>query len=351
MSEAQARWVAYRKADCSWRSRASTREADDTDLQAARKELEALQARIERPELRDATWARVEESLGDFFWTRAQQQDWGQAWPHYAAALEWWSAAKDVEAARARYLGMVWRMAWPLSANARENWYVRQIPLEVLENAVRIAQEGSDRARAQYLYALGVRNNGADNTHTRRAFAMLESAVQLGKGTPWYDDALFHAGRVARVARPARARRGGAVAHAARLRPGAGALPSLHGGVPEGPRAALGQRARGHRAHHEGRALAGDALRLPARIGAGLLAGLAQRHQGRTRAVPRRPDPGGEVRGPDARSSGQWIETLSTSALERVQGWTFDTHDDGRHVPGASEQTFGAKDGLACPLR
>lgn len=191
LDDAAQRFVRFRLADCAWRSRASTNEADDTDLQAAKKELDELQKAVERPELRDELWARVEESLGDFHWLPERRQDWGQAWPHYSNALNWWGAAKDVEAARARYLGMVWRMAWPQDQFARGAWYARQVPLDVLDNAVRIAQSKDDQARAQFLFASAVRWNGASFERTRQAFARLASAIELGKGTPWYDDALF----------------------------------------------------------------------------------------------------------------------------------------------------------------
>ncbi|MBK7876723.1 MAG: alpha-2-macroglobulin [Planctomycetes bacterium] len=191
LDDAGRRLVRFRLADCAWRSFASTNEADDTELQAAKKELDELQKAVERPELRDELWARVEESLADFAWLPERRQDWGTAWPHYAAALDWWAGAKDVEAARARYLGMVWRMAWPQNQLARGAWYARQVPLDVLDNAVRIANTNDDRARAQFLFASAVRWNGASYARTRQAYAALEQAVELGEGSPWYDDALF----------------------------------------------------------------------------------------------------------------------------------------------------------------
>ncbi|MBI5363546.1 MAG: alpha-2-macroglobulin [Planctomycetes bacterium] len=191
LDEGEQRFVRFRLADCAWRSRASTNEADDTELLAAQKELDELQKAVERPELRDELWARVEEALGDFHWTPERRQDWGQAWPHYSNALNWWAAAKDVESARARYLGLVWRMAWPQNQLARGAWYARQVPLDVLDNAVRIAQSKADQARAQFLFASAVKWNGASYERTRQAFARLAAAIELGRGTPWYDDALF----------------------------------------------------------------------------------------------------------------------------------------------------------------
>ena len=42
---------------------------------------------VKRIEDRDRVWVEVQESLGDFHWTRANQQNWGVAWPYYQSAL------------------------------------------------------------------------------------------------------------------------------------------------------------------------------------------------------------------------------------------------------------------------
>ena len=49
--------------------------------------------------------AEVHESLGDFWWTRRNQRNWGQAWPHYEKALDWWAGSESIDRARQRYLG------------------------------------------------------------------------------------------------------------------------------------------------------------------------------------------------------------------------------------------------------
>ncbi|MGN6552808.1 MAG: hypothetical protein ACTHLW_03640, partial [Verrucomicrobiota bacterium] len=71
---AEQRWVEFRLADTQWRSAAATETADTTQLDAARRQLEALVRDISRTEDRDRVWAEVQESLGDFFWTRRDQQ-------------------------------------------------------------------------------------------------------------------------------------------------------------------------------------------------------------------------------------------------------------------------------------
>lgn len=186
----EARWVAYRIAETSWRSRASTDDADTTELEAARKALEKLQEPIERPELRDETWARIEESLGDFHWTRRSSQDWGAAWPHYQNALDWWAGSSALEKARARYLGLVFRIFWPRGYEER-GWYWSYLPIQVLDSAVAIARTDTDRARAAYLAGVARRTQGGDFAQQRRAFELLEDVVAKARGTDFYDDALF----------------------------------------------------------------------------------------------------------------------------------------------------------------
>ncbi len=66
-----------------------------------------------------------------------------------------------------------------------------QIPLGLVENAIRIAQSDEDRARAQFLFAVVARQRGADYGELQRALRFLESAVAQGKRSAWHDDALF----------------------------------------------------------------------------------------------------------------------------------------------------------------
>src|SRR5580765_999097 len=65
-----ARWVAFRNYDTQWRSQAATQTADTTKLDQAREELEKMVRDAKREEERDRVWVEVQESLGDFHWTR-----------------------------------------------------------------------------------------------------------------------------------------------------------------------------------------------------------------------------------------------------------------------------------------
>ncbi len=132
------RWIAMRLADTLWRSQAATKTADTTKFEEAQRGLEAVIREVTREEDRDRAWAEAQESLGDFFWSRQNARNWGEALPHYRAALDWWAGAREVDLARERYLVMIWNMARPPEARPHEsygnmgNW----LPLELLDDAL-----------------------------------------------------------------------------------------------------------------------------------------------------------------------------------------------------------------------
>jgi uncharacterized protein YfaS (alpha-2-macroglobulin family) len=185
-------WVEFRLADTQWRSQAATEQTDTTKLDQARHQLEVLIRDITRVEDHDRAWAEVQESLGDFFWTRRNNNNWGEAWPHYQQALDWWAGAADIETARARYLNMVWRLAKPPGAQpqAYYGYWGNYLPLDVLENALKISQTDNDKAHAHYLVAMTLRNQGGDWEQRARVPDEFEAALKPGKTTDWYDDAL-----------------------------------------------------------------------------------------------------------------------------------------------------------------
>jgi uncharacterized protein YfaS (alpha-2-macroglobulin family) len=187
------RWVEFRLADSQWRSQAATQSADTTKLDEARHQLEVLIRDITRVEDHDRVWAEVHESLGDYFWTRRNSNNYGEAWPHYQQALDWWSGAADVELARRRYLKMVWTMARPPGV---ERYYIygswgNFIQADILENALEISQTDNDKAHAHYLLAMTYRQQG-DQDQRARVPDEFEAALKLGNKTDWYDDALYN---------------------------------------------------------------------------------------------------------------------------------------------------------------
>ncbi|HET7625816.1 MAG TPA: MG2 domain-containing protein, partial [Verrucomicrobiae bacterium] len=188
------RWVEFRRADTQWRSAASTENADTTKLDEARSDLEKQIRDLTREDQHDRVWAEVEESLGDFFWTRRNHQNWGEAWPHYQAALDWWAGQSDLNPARARYLAIVWRMAKPPQVQPYYSYgsWGNYVPLDILENALKISQTENDKAHAHYLIAMTIQNRGGGANQFARVPEEFEGAIQAGKTTDWYDDALYN---------------------------------------------------------------------------------------------------------------------------------------------------------------
>lgn len=186
----ETRWVAFRNSDTQWRSAAATQSADTTKLDAAREALEKMVRDVKREEDKDQVWVKVEESLGDYFWTRRNSHDWSAAWPHYQQALDWWAGARDVEMARTRYLAIVRRAAKP--PQEQYGYWGTQMGLEVLENFLKIAKSENDQAYAHFLIAMTIRNQGADWERRARVPEEFEGAIKIGKGTDWYDDALYN---------------------------------------------------------------------------------------------------------------------------------------------------------------
>jgi len=196
LSADEARWIAFRAADTQWRSEAATDHADTTKLDAARNDLDKQIRDLTREDQHDRVWAEVQESLGDFSWARRNNNNWGEAWPHYQAALDWWAGAPDVELARQRYLAMVWRMAKPpgMQQDYYYGYWGNYLPLEVLDNALKIAESTNDKARAHYLVAMTLRNQGGTERQRARVPEEFEGALVPGKTTDWYDDALYNYG-------------------------------------------------------------------------------------------------------------------------------------------------------------
>ncbi|MDB6124141.1 MAG: Large extracellular alpha-helical protein [Pedosphaera sp.] len=195
LSTNEMRWVDFRLADTLWRSQAATQTSDNTKYERAQHELDALIRDRQREDEHDRVWAEVQESLGDYFWTRRNQNNYGEAWPHYQSALDWWAGQSDLDLARERYLHIVWTMAKPQNIAIpyyHYGYWGNYIPLETLENALKIAKTDEDKAHAHYLMAMTLRNQGGDWEQRQRVPEEFEAATKLGKRTDWYDDALYN---------------------------------------------------------------------------------------------------------------------------------------------------------------
>ena len=194
LSPAEARWVDFRIADTTWRSQAATETADSTKFDQAQKQLEELIRVADKENERDLVWSEAHESLGDFYWTRRNQMNWGGAWPHYQQALDWWAGQRDTDQARVRYLTLVFKAAEPPRPNEGYyyTYYGNYIPLDVLENALKISQNDNEKVHLHFLIAMTMRSTGGDWEMRQRIPDEFEAALQAGKKTDWYDDALYH---------------------------------------------------------------------------------------------------------------------------------------------------------------
>ncbi|HEY2976085.1 MAG TPA: MG2 domain-containing protein, partial [Pyrinomonadaceae bacterium] len=194
ISPAEARWVEFRLADTSWRAQAATETADTTKFEQAQNQLEELIRAYDKDDERDLFWAEAHESLADLFWTRRNQMNWGAAWPHYQQALDWWAGQREIDHARDRYLKIVFKAAEPPRPNEYYfyTYYGNYIPLNVLENALKISNSDNDRAHLHFLIAMTMRYTGGDWEMRQRVPDEFEAALKPGKQTDWYDDALIH---------------------------------------------------------------------------------------------------------------------------------------------------------------
>ena len=188
------RWVEFRLADTWWRAQAGSRTADSTTFDRARQQLEALIAAVSRQEDRDLVWAEAHESLGDFWWARRDSRNWGPAWTHYQPALDWWAGSHDIDRARQRYIDIVWKIAEPPDSQQYYyyGYYGNTVPLEIIDNVLEIASTDEDRARAHFLLAMTLRQQGGSWELLRRIPEEFEAALESGVATGWRDDALYH---------------------------------------------------------------------------------------------------------------------------------------------------------------
>jgi uncharacterized protein YfaS (alpha-2-macroglobulin family) len=194
LAAAEARWVDFRLADTSWRAQAGSETSDTTKFEQAQKQLEELIRTNDKEEDRDLIWAEAHESLADFSWTRLNQMNWGGAWPHYQLALDWWAGQGEIEVARDRYLRIIFKAADPPRPNQYYfyTYYGNYIPVDVLENALKISTKANEQAHLNFLIAMTMRYTGGDWEARQRVPDEFEAAIKAGKQTDWYDDALFY---------------------------------------------------------------------------------------------------------------------------------------------------------------
>ena len=195
LNEDEKRWLSFRILDAEWRSLGSSRQPNQNRLndlgELLRREIRDIKA-VDR----DRVWAEVQESLGDYHWYQRHRRNWHQAWPYYKNAMNWWGGAADVELARARFIGIVKKVALPQVPGTRYvyGYYGNYLPIEVVNDFQKVVRSGNDRALGHYLAGITLNHSARDWKQRRRVGKELDQAIGLGKGTDWYDDALYQAG-------------------------------------------------------------------------------------------------------------------------------------------------------------
>ncbi len=193
LSSPDKRWVNFRVADTQWRSQASTNNPDRSKLEQARTQLQKMIRDRVRTEQRDRLWVEIQESLGDSWWFPRHSRNWSAAWAHYQKALDWWGGAAEINLARNRYLNIIWNAATPPNREPYfyYGYYGNYIPVNFLENALKIAQKKTDRIHAHYLIAMALRHQG-NLYQQQRVPESFEAVIEAEKSTEWYDDALYY---------------------------------------------------------------------------------------------------------------------------------------------------------------
>jgi alpha-2-macroglobulin len=344
LAPAEARWVGFRLADTQWRSEAATQRADNTKLEQARQALETMVRDVSREEDRDRVWVEVQESLGDYWWTRRNQHNWGQASQHYHLALDWWAGTRDVELARARYLGIVFRVARPPQVQPQYfyGYYGNVLPLPVIENALKIAQSPADKAHVHYLFAMTVRQQGGSLGLRQRVAEEFEAAIGLGSKTDWYDDALYH--------------------YAEWMMQQGRFLVNENGGYRQEPdfvkalelfRKLVGEFKKGEtrwfdHANNQIRNI--TQVQLGAHVSniflpeSELVYSLNWRNVKRIDLALYPVDLAGDIALDEADERRRhWLTSINLAGREMVKSWTHDTKDDGRHLPGGEQLRIGDK--------
>ncbi|HEX7860242.1 MAG TPA: alpha-2-macroglobulin family protein [Verrucomicrobiae bacterium] len=187
------RWVDFRLVETAARAEAASQNADDSAFRAAEQNLRKFvddNARIDRVR------AEALEALGDIHWFgRNNQYNWHPAWQHYQQALDFWAGSTNLTYAAERYWSIIQKASQPPRVQPYYYYghFGNYIPLPVLENALKIARNEDERARAHFMIAMTLRSGGSWEQRFRIPHHFEES-LRLKKDTNWYDDALYHYG-------------------------------------------------------------------------------------------------------------------------------------------------------------
>ena len=183
---ADQRWILFRRQDATWRAAVSG--PDSASVEQAEQALLALAPEDAPSAARDRVWREVWESLGDLHARRGARDRVAQS---YSRALEAWAASTDLETARARFLGLLWKWDQPPHFARGFAGFGAEIPLPWLDSAVAIARQPADVARAHRLRALAAWNSGNAERQRVQVGEDFEAALAGGRADPEYDETLI----------------------------------------------------------------------------------------------------------------------------------------------------------------
>ncbi|MEI6355998.1 MAG: alpha-2-macroglobulin family protein [Verrucomicrobiota bacterium] len=189
LAKADARWLAFRLADSGWRASVTASVTDGSPIQEAARALEGLAPKESPVADRDLVWAEANEALGDL--RSRTGGDRTEVHSRYGLALDWWAGRRDIDLARGRYLAIVWKWHRPAHLGLGFPGFWNEIPVGVLDNAVAIARDPDDIAHARFLRAATAIDQGLAERGLSQVEEDLQAAIQPGKATAWFDDALF----------------------------------------------------------------------------------------------------------------------------------------------------------------
>jgi uncharacterized protein YfaS (alpha-2-macroglobulin family) len=186
------RWREFRLAETMARSQAASQQPDDSAVRQAETDLRKF---IEEGATVDRLWAETQETFGDLQ-RGSRRMDLGGAWSFYEKALDYWGGSTNLTFAAEKYWSILRKAAEP--TRIEPMWYYGSfgtyIPLPVLENALKIARNDEERARAHFMIAMTLRSQAGEWEQRFRIPKEFDEAMTLKKDTRWYDDALYFYG-------------------------------------------------------------------------------------------------------------------------------------------------------------
>ena len=189
----QQRWILFRRLDSQWRSLSATQQPDQGPLMEVGRSLQRVVDDRDASQGVDAMEAALLESLGDFWWTSRNRRQWNQAWSAYQRALDFWAGSSELEVARDRFLNILWKASAVPQARPYEMYGSagNYLPVDVLEQATRIARTPEDRSHAYYLLARSLQQRwGVQARSYERILRAFERATDTSTQHAWLDDAL-----------------------------------------------------------------------------------------------------------------------------------------------------------------